>query len=313
MHAAVVRHFFWGGFYPVGGARSIGRELLRTVADAGGWTRISTPVEEILVENGRAVGVRLKEGEVVRARHVISAAGIQPTVTRLLPQPYRDAAWAQEISRLPPTPAHVCLYLGFKGDIRAAGAARANQWFCNTWDTEQGEWNISDPDRLPPAPVLYVSFPSLKDPTHEAGQEQRHTGEVVTFVPWKAFEPWRETRWHHRGEEYAAFKEKLRTSLLEQLFHWMPGLAPLLDFAELSTPLSTDHFARPVAGAIYSIEATPERFRNRWLRARAPVGNLFFAGSDVASAGVIGAMMGGVLAAVSAEPIKAVRWLRSVG
>ncbi len=42
---------------------------------------------------------------------------------------------------------------------------------------------------------------------------------------------------------------------------------------------------------------------------RAPVRDLFFSGSEVATVGVIGAMMGGVLAAVSAEPVDAVRFL----
>ncbi|MDX1469433.1 MAG: NAD(P)/FAD-dependent oxidoreductase, partial [Acidimicrobiia bacterium] len=36
MHALMVAHFLWGAYYPVGSAESIAREMLRTVADAGG-------------------------------------------------------------------------------------------------------------------------------------------------------------------------------------------------------------------------------------------------------------------------------------
>ena len=59
MHALMVAHFLWGAFYPVGSAESIAREMLRTVADAGGWTLVRTEVEQIVVRAGKAVGVRL--------------------------------------------------------------------------------------------------------------------------------------------------------------------------------------------------------------------------------------------------------------
>ena len=51
-----------------------------------------------------------------------------------------------------------------------------------------GEWNVED--RATEADVLYLSFPSLKDPKHDPGVHQRHTGEVVTFVPWESFRKW---------------------------------------------------------------------------------------------------------------------------
>ena len=40
MHALMVRHFLRGAYYPVGGASSIAREMLATVAAAGGWTAV---------------------------------------------------------------------------------------------------------------------------------------------------------------------------------------------------------------------------------------------------------------------------------
>ena len=86
----------------------------------------------------------------------------------------------------------------------------------------------------------------------------------------------------------------------------------MLDYVELSTPLSTENFCRPISGSIYGIEPTPERFQNPWLRPRSPIAGLYFSGSEVASVGVMGAMMGGALAAVSAEPVASIPVLRNV-
>lgn len=313
MQALVTKHFLYGAYYPVGGAKRIAECLLKTVADAGGWTRISTSVEEILVEGGKAVGVRLDTGEEIRVPKVISAAGVSSTLTRLLPASVQKEYWAQEITSLEPAPAHVCLYIGFKGDIAQAGGTASNKFFYNTWDPEDDSWDISpEQAELPNAPVLYCSFPSLKDPEHDPGPEVRHTGEVVTFVPWEVFQAWQGTEWKKRGEEYEAFKKKIEEKLLAQFLEHLPGLAPMVDYVELSTPLSTDNFCRPMKGSIYGLEPTPERFKNDHLRAKSPVPGLFFSGSEVTSVGVIGAMMGGVLGATAAEPWGATQLLRKM-
>ena len=136
---------------------------------------------------------------------------------------------------------------------------------------------------------------------------------MVTFVPHDAFTAWQDGRWRKRGEDYDALKKRLADRMLEQLLRHMPGLRPMVAYAELSTPLSTEHFTRAPFGAIYGIEPTPERFQNRWLRPRTPIRGLFLSGSDVATVGVMGAMVGGVLAAVAAEPVQALGYLRSLG
>jgi all-trans-retinol 13,14-reductase len=230
------------------------------------------------------------------------------TVQRLLPAEQRSAPWVQSFEQLRPASAHVCLYLGFKGDIRTAGASAANQWFYDVWDSEDDAWRVAAAGEVQNAPVLYVSFPSLKDPLHTA--EAQHTGEVVTFVPWEVFAPWKDRRWRRRGEEYEAFKRRLQERLLAQLLEKMPGLKGMVDYAELSTPVTTEHFVRPSAGSIYGIEPTPARFGNPWLKPQTPIEGLYFAGSDVASVGVVGALMGGALAAVAAEPWAAMKFLR---
>lgn len=310
VQAMVSRHYAYGGYYPIGGSESIARNLLGTVAENGGWTRILADVEEILLDDGKAVGVRLVGGEEIRSRRVISAIGVSSTIRHLLPEDQSTGSWAVEATNLTPGPAHVCLYIGFKGDISQAGASAANKWFYQTWSPEETTWEVREGGPMGSAPILYCSFPSLKDPEHDPGPEMRHTGEVVTFVPWDVFERWRGTEWGQRGDDYDAFKQALQDDLLRQFLLHMPQLESMIDYVEISTPSSTDHFCRPQAGSIYGLEPTPERFRSRALEPRSPIPNLFFAGSEVAMVGVMGAMLGGLLAAAAASPFKVMRYLR---
>jgi all-trans-retinol 13,14-reductase len=304
MHALMVRHFLGGAYYPVGGASSIAPALLKTVADAGGWTALRRSVEEIVVRRGAVAGVRLADGTEISAGRVISTVGATQT-RRLL----GDEAAETEHYRAP-GPAHVSLYLGFKGDVESRGAARYCQWFFDSWDIEAAEWQVT-PKRAPgPAPVLFCSFPSIKDPDHDPGSEQRHTGEVITFVPWEAFAPWTDTRWKRRGDEYDVFKQDLTDALLAQYLDRYPDLAPIVDHVEMSTPLSTHHFARSEQGSIYGLGTEPARFRDPSLRPKTAVKGLYLGGVDASTPGVVGGLGGGVLAAVAAEPLRGGRFIR---
>ena len=319
IHALVARHFQHGGYYPEGGSARIAIELLQTVKDAGGATRIRADVETLLIEGGRVVGVRLRDGEELRARRVVSAVGAHATVTRLLPAAERQAAWARSIAQLPQSPSHVCLYLGFRGDIRQAGAGPENRWFYETWSDQAEAWHPDRPTtgtagqgQGQEAPVLYCSFPSLKDPRHDPGPQKLHTGEVVTFVPDALTARYRDARWRRRGPEYEALKKDWTDRLLAQFFRHMPALKPHLDWVELSTPATTETFTRAPSGAIYGLEPTPARYENRYLRPATPLPGLFMAGGDLASVGVMGAMVGGLLCATAMAPLSAIRHLRAV-
>ncbi|MBW2525254.1 MAG: NAD(P)/FAD-dependent oxidoreductase [Deltaproteobacteria bacterium] len=308
-HATVASHYSYGGYYPVGGSERIAEQLLGAVARQGGYTRVAASVERILLERGRAAGVELESGERIRARHVLSAVGVVATVERLVPDAVRGQRWAREVARLRSGPAHVCLYLGLKGDVEAAGASRANHWFHRGTTWTERVWPLGAPDDVGTPTSLYCSFGSLKDPAHDPGPEQRHTAELLTFVPWESFARWQDRTWRRRGAEYDALKAAIQERLLELFAARYPRLAPMIDYVELSTPLSTVNFCRSIDGAMYGLEHTPERFACPWLRPRSPIPGLLFAGNEVLTAGVMGAMMGGAFAALSLAPVAGAKWL----
>lgn len=297
IHAVTVKHFLNGAYYPVGGSKSFADNLLKVVQNAGGETLVRASVKEILVQKGRAIGVKLETGEEFFAPIIISAAGVRATFDKMLPKEEDEKPWIKETKPLGDSPSYICLNMGFKGDIKASGAAPSNFWFMETWDMNKSLWNVEDPNSIPY--ILYVSFPSLKDPLHDAGPDQRHTGECITFLPWDGFERWKETRRGQREKSYQEYKKAIQERLVERLKVHLPEVMKHLDYHEMSTPLSTQFFTRAHRGAIYGLETTPKRFLHRKLRTRTPIKGFYLSGSDVTTLGIAGAMTSGLLTAAT--------------
>jgi all-trans-retinol 13,14-reductase len=299
MHAVVMRHYMQGAYFPIGGAGAFVAGLAPVIEEIGGSIRTCAPVAEILIERDKVAGVRLTGGEVISCPVVFSDVGARNTVTQLLPAHLRASEWAREIAELHPSACHIGMYLGFDGDIRTGGATRSNHWFYESLDICDGLWR--DPARQASAPGMFVSFPSLKDPTGSPSI-QKHTAELVVFTDWNVFSRWEDSALGQRPSDYHEFKALLTARLLTQFANHFPALAPLIAHTELSTPLSSVAFTGANHGGIYGVEASPRRFLSTALRARTPIAGLYLAGQDVGSAGITGAMMGGMLAAAAHAP-----------
>ncbi len=72
----------WG--HAIGGMGAISRAMAAAAAERGAEIRISEPVREVLIENGRAAGVVTEKGEVVRARAVVAALDPKRLFTRMV-------------------------------------------------------------------------------------------------------------------------------------------------------------------------------------------------------------------------------------
>jgi phytoene dehydrogenase-like protein len=88
----------WG--HAIGGMGAITQAMARAAAERGVDIRVASPVREILVEGGRAVGVVTEKGEAIRARSV--ASNLNPRLlygslidASVLPQDFREriARW----------------------------------------------------------------------------------------------------------------------------------------------------------------------------------------------------------------------------
>ena len=294
IHAVVTSPYFEGGAYPVGGAGRIAESLLPTIERAGGAVVVDADVESILLDDDRAVGVRMVDGQELRAQQVVSDAGVHATLQRLLSGdlPMVRAA-ARRLGDLQPSTAHVCLYVGVETEKLKAPLAGTNLWVHPAVDFDR---NLAQfvADENAPFPFLFISFPSAKDPTFASRHPGAQTIDVVTVMPFSRFARFGDTHWQHRGAEYEAIKCRLAERLLGDLRCHVPAIEGAVKAWELSTPLSTRHFAGTSHGQIYGLAHSPDRFLARDLRPRTPIQNLFLTGQDVGTCGVMGALSGAV-------------------
>lgn len=299
VHALVMGHYLEGAGYPVGGASAIAKGLIPVIEAAGGSARAGTPVSAIVIEDGKAIGVRTISGEEFRAPIIVSAVGADGTIRQLLPEDIRQQEWAREIGTFKPSMCHFEIFLGFEGDIARYGATPANHWFYESWNTNDVIWSPAGDE---PIPWMFISFPSLKDPMHDPGKSNRHTGEAFVWADWSDVAEFAAGGAEARADEWRSLKQHVEAKLKAFFVAKFPALEQLIVHCELGTPLATASFTGHAKGGFYGIETTPRRLLSDALKARTPVPGLFLSGQDVATPGIAGALMGGMLGAAAIEP-----------
>jgi all-trans-retinol 13,14-reductase len=294
-HALVTGAYDSGAYYPVGGPARFAQTMQPVIEEAGGQVRLGADVKRIVSTHGRAGAVVFEmhgEQHTEQGTRVLSAMGVTNTVACLEAQ--IAPAWHDTVQALRPGLSYIALYLGFNGDIAAAGATAANVWIYESEDIGRVWSAPADED----APALFVSFPSLKDPAN-AG---KHTAEVVALCDARTFGAWLHLPPGERPEEYLALKAWIEGRMLAQFSRHFPALAPMLGFHELSTPVTQQNFVRSPDGAMYGIEMSAQRLGSDALDVRTPVRGLLLAGQDVSGPGIQAACMSGLLAAAAIEP-----------
>lgn len=295
IHAMVTRHYFGGGNYPVGGSSRIAESIIPVITAAGGKVLVKAEVESVLTRGRRALGVRMADGHEILAPVVISDAGVGNTFERLIGDSEKSCqAIRSGLKLLPRSTGHLCVYAGMKVDNAQLNIVPSNYWIYPGDDHDRLLEEFSqDPDA--PLPVVYLSFPSLKDPAWPAKHPGKSTFEVISFAPYDWFLQWQETDWRKRGHDYESLKESFAQRMLHQAYRWVPQLKGAIDYYEISTPLTTRHFANYERGEVYGLDHTPFRFRQKWLKPATPIQGLYLTGQDVVSDGIAGALLGGAL------------------
>ncbi len=302
LHALVVGSYFAGAWFPAGGAGRIARAVEAVIEAQDGAIRVDQDVVEIVIENGRAVGVRAidrhraePQETIYRAPVIISDAGAPVTFLRLLPTNgeigAKTAAIRARIAALSTGVSAVSLYVRLAHPLTALGVKGENYWINTSLTQDNLQQNTTATLNGEPMSA-FLSFPSTK-----SGEDRFYTAEIITMLDPDGFAAWQGTESGRRGTDYDALKTRISEGLLRLADLAVPGFSREVVYKELSTPLSIEHFTSHPMGRFYGLAGTPERYRAEPLTALTPIPGLFLTGSDMSSLGIVGAMIGGMATA----------------
>jgi prolycopene isomerase len=214
------RHY--GGInYPKGGVGKIAQKLVEGLEKSGSSIKYKARVTNIIIEYGKAVGVKLATGEEFRAQRIVSNATRWDTFKQLIPpekMPLAEKKWQKRYQK---SPSFLSLHLGVEAKLLNQNT-ECHHILLEDWSNMEKEQG-----------TIFVSIPTLLDPTlAPQGYHIIHTFTPSWIENWQGLSP----------KQYEQQKEEAAGHLIERLDKIFPGLDPNLDYMEIGTPRTHRRF-----------------------------------------------------------------------
>lgn len=216
------RHF--GGVnYPVGGVGGIAKSLAQGLLDQGSDILYKANVTNIILENEKAVGVKLADGREFFAKTIISNATRWDTFGRLLKKqdlPREEENFQKVYVK---APSFLSIHLGVKAEVLPPGTD------CHHFVLEN-EWSRLEE----PYGSIFLSIPTVLDSTLAPdGHHILHIFTTSSIDDWKGLPQ----------KEYEAKKELVADEIITRLENKLfPGLKASIVFKEVGTPKTHRRF-----------------------------------------------------------------------
>jgi len=222
-----------------GGRSQLVHALTQSAEDAGVTIRLNTHVKKILVENGRAFGVELPNGDMLKAKIIISNADPRATFSDLVGAPQLDAMFAHRVTQVRGSGVVAKLHLALSGTPVFTGLAESQLSnrlvIAPTMRYVEQAFNHSKYDECSENPVLEITIPSLHNSA--LAPEGHHVMSInVAFVPYQLDGGWEEQ------------KSTFAYKIISQLGEYSPNLKSLIVDHEFLTPQDIEEQFHAVQG-----------------------------------------------------------------
>jgi phytoene dehydrogenase-like protein len=227
--------------YPIGGSLPMSQALAQRYIDLGGAIHYGSRVDKILVEDDRAVGVRLADGSEHRAGRVISAADGHTTIFEMLDGKYADEKTREPYEKWPVFPPLLFVGVGVNRTFEDQPHTVSGISFPLRRPTEIGD---AVHDRMPVH--IYNQDPTLAPPGKTS---------LVVMMPSSY------TYWKELAEDRAAYEEKkdqVARTVVELLDQRFPGISGQVEMVDVATPLTFERYTGNWQGSFEGWLITPQ-------------------------------------------------------
>lgn len=220
-----------------GGMGSLSEALQRSIVDKGGEVQLKTPVRRVLIEDGRAVGVELRDGRRLTAHAVLSNLDKPATFFGLVGREHLTAATIERIERVEHRGAYVHLLFKLRRlprygapfeHLNADPQTRFNTTLVPDPELQQASYEACRRGEVPEYPPVGMQIPTVMDPSlAPAGFHIATT--YGFFFPCEA-----------PKEERGRLRDAMAERILDRLSEFLPDLR---DCIVERAVFSSEHFA----------------------------------------------------------------------
>ena len=219
----LIDHHIGGAYYPSGSPQMLSNKLERAIERRGGQIVYRHLVDEILIEDARACGVRLDDGTEIRADRVIANGTIWNLYGKLVRDQHiapERMEWAQHFL---PSHSNFILYLSVDEE--------AFPDWCRPMEIFIEDMHVVKAHGV----TLYN--PTLQDPSVSPPGVRSVTITIVTDREWPR--PWEP---EYQSEEYQRIKREEAEKVLDRVEAYIPNFRKHIRVMEIATPTTTERF-----------------------------------------------------------------------
>jgi phytoene dehydrogenase-like protein len=257
--------------YPVGGSLPFARSIEKRYLQLGGKINYKTAVSKIIVENGKAVGIRTADGTEHRSDIVISAADGHDTIFNMLEGKFINDKIRGYYDKLPLFPPLVHVALGIKRD------------FPNV--PHEISYILDKPISIDNHLHMSVGFTIYNyDPT----LAKPGTTIVVAMLN-SDYNYWKILK-QDNPKQYDAEKEKIADRIVAVLDDHFPGVAKQVEMRDIATPLTWERYSGNWQGSYEGWLITVKTFMMRMNKELPGLDNFYMSGQWVEPGGGVPAV-----------------------
>jgi len=278
-------YYFHGGHYPVGGSGVVAESLAKAIERRGGVVHLKTAVERVLVENGAAAGLMVRDDKRQQRRVLAGAVVCNADVGRLLGSlldgtPVKSQLEAQA-GPMRPACSAFGVSLGLRGslDMPAVIHIAAPEGYAGMVIPSVADSTC--------APEGYSAIEILRLVTNEEARTWLPEG--IECDPARLAE-------YRRSDAYIARKQAAGDALIARARLVIPDIDQRIVFRTDASPATYHRYSWTSAGAIYGTNADGK------IPVKTPLRNLVLAGAATHGPGVEAVVISGAYAADALRP-----------
>jgi len=257
--------------YPEGGPRAIVDAILRTYLKFGGKINFNSKVDKIIVERGKAVGVKLVDGSEYRGKVVLSAADGHSTIFHMLDGKFINDSIRNYYFKLPLFTPLVTIHFGIEIDFKEKFP------FIHL--------PLREPFSILGREIKNLNFHIIKGEMNGAlaGKSVVRIGIETPYEPWEEI-----AKTPHR---YSEEKMHILREVIRRLDERYPGFASNVKVTDVATPVTFVKYTGNWKGSYEGWLPTIKTFGLRMSKTLPNLENFYMAGQWVEPGGGIPAVI----------------------